>query len=169
MRLSPFDGPCLLCETMPLAWSVPGDAGNDWEMSRYLQVLADFELPRDVLDDTQTLQAVKADLTLLWLARTLKTPLPSDVEVVMGLESVAWCSDVPLPIGQQGVVTFCLSKDFPMLLKFKAQIKQCIFQSFSYVIYADWLPMRGVLLDSFEKTVFRYHRRYIQQIREQQQ
>ncbi|QKJ67744.1 hypothetical protein HQN60_14015 [Deefgea piscis] len=166
MRLSPFDGPCLLREALPLAWSLEDEAGNDWEMCRYLQVLADFELPHDGSDDSQSLQAIKTDLTLLWLAKTLKVTLPNEVEAVMGLESVAWHAQVALPIGQQGVVVFCLSKEFPMLLKLNAQIEQCISQASGYVIYAKWLPMRNMLLDSFEKMIFRYHRRYIQQLRE---
>ena len=161
-----FDGPCLLRDAMPLAWDSSAEPASDWEMSRYLQVLAEFEQPSELLDEKYNTQNAKLDLNLLWLARSLNTQTLGETRVTLGLEYVAWQSPQAQTLEQKGMVLFCLSQQFPLLLKFPAQITQCTPMDDGYCVQASWLPMSEGLLDSFEKTIFRYHRRHIHQLRE---
>ncbi len=166
MSLPQLNGPALFRDAIPLAWEFGIAVPSDWEMDRYLQVLADFEQPNDFVEDTQQKHNAKSDLMLLWLARSLHTQMPAPTSAVIGLECVIWHSSQAIPIAQTGVVALCLSDQFPMLLKFSAQIVTCSQTQDGFEIKAAWLPMSSSLLDSFEKTIFRYHRRHIHQLRE---
>lgn len=166
MSLPLLNGPSLARDAIPLAWESDVCAASDWEMSRYLQVLADFEQPNDFIEDSNHKHNAKSDLMLLWLARSLNTQIPAQTSAMIGLEFVIWRSTQAVSVTQNGVVSFCLSDQFPMLLKFPAQIVTCSALQGEYEIKAAWLPMSSSLQDSFEKTIFRYHRRHIHQLRE---
>lgn len=164
MTLSQLDGPSVERDAIPLAWQLDAPTASDWEMSRYLQVLADFEQSNDCVEDSP--QNAKADLMLLWLARSLNTPMPSSTAAVIGLEFVIWRAVQAFPVAQNGILAFCLSEQFPLLLQFPAQIVTCTPMKNGFEIKAAWSLMSHCVQESFEKTIFRYHRRHIQQLRE---
>jgi hypothetical protein len=166
MSIPKIDGPSLFRDAIPLAWMIDAAPANDWEMSRYLQVLADFEQAHDFVEDTHHQQNAKADLMLLWLARSLNTQLPVQTSAAIGLEFVIWSAPHALPVAEQGVVAFCLSEQFPFLLKLTAQIVSCTATEQGFEVKAAWQTMSASLQDSFEKAIFRYHRRHIHQLRE---
>ncbi|MBM5570526.1 MULTISPECIES: PilZ domain-containing protein [Deefgea] len=166
MTLAKIDGPAFFRDTIPFAWQQGVALANDWEMSRYLHVLADFEQVHDYVDDLPHSQNAKTDLMLLWLARSLNQALPTQTSAVFGLEHVIWQSPHRLPIAQEGVVAFCLSAQFPFLLQFPAKIVSCMASEAGFEVTAAWQTMSPILQDSFEKTIFRYHRRHIHQLRE---
>ena len=166
MALSPLDGPSVFRDSIPFAWRLVAPTANDWEMSRYLQVLADFEQSNDLAEEVQQKQNAKSDLMLLWLARSLNTQMPAVTSAAIGLELVIWHAAQALPVGQNGFVEFCLSEQFPMLLQFSAHIVACTPLESGFEMTAAWMRMSPSLQDSFEQTIFRYHRRHIHQLRE---
>lgn len=166
MTLSQLDGPSVFRDAIPFAWRLDAPTASDWEMSRYLQVLADFEQPNDLVEELQQKQNAKSDLMLLWLARSLNTQMPAVTSAAIGLEFVIWHAAQALPVGQDGIVEFCFSEQFPMLLQIPAHIVACTPIEGQFEIKAAWMSMSHALQDSFEKTIFRYHRRHIHQLRE---
>ena len=95
MLLPLIDGPCLVRDAIPLSWEVAAtEPANDWEMSRYLQVLAEFEQPCDVLDERPS--SAKLDLTLLWLARSLNTHMPQPTSATL-ISSISFIAKVSRP------------------------------------------------------------------------
>ncbi|QZA79155.1 PilZ domain-containing protein [Deefgea tanakiae] len=169
MSIPKIDGPSLFRDAIPLAWLIDTAPANDWEMSRYLQVLADFEQAHDFIEDAHHQQNAKSDLMLLWLARSLNTQLPSQTAAALGLEFVIWTAPHALPVAETGVVAFCLSDQFPFLLKISAKVISCAEIEGGFEIKAAWLAMSASLQDSYEKTIFRYHRRHIHQLRERKE
>lgn len=169
MSIPNIEGPSLYREAIPLAWLPSGDCASSWEMTRYLNVLADFEQSHDFVDELTQQQNAKTDLMLLWLARSLNQSLPVETVAALGLEVLFWMSPTPIAPAEEGVVGFCLSNEFPFLLTFPAKIIACTPSDRGFLLQAEWKPMVANLQDSFEKAIFRYHRRHIHQLKERKQ
>ena len=170
MRLHALVGPSFWRDDMPFRWQTSASLADssDWEMVRYLTVLADFEHKHHALDEAASVQTAKLDLTLLWMARLLPAQMPPAGEVMMGLESVTWISMHAIAEQQTGQVQFCLSQQFPLLLQLPVQVTSCRECGGAYQMTARWTGLSEELLDLLEKTVFRYHRRQISSLRESQ-
>ena len=168
MKLRALEGPYFVRDDLPFLWQIESQTvpSSEWEMARYLTVLADFEHGHAISDAATSLQNAKLDLALLWFARSFQIDALPPCEVAMGLTSVSWFSAQALPVGQSGQIHFCLSQQFPLHLQFPAQIMACEANGAGFQISAQWLELGDVLLDQFEKTVFRYHRRQISSERE---
>lgn len=147
---------------LPVRWRTQ-HTQSALEAHRYLTVLTEFESPNADADVGQS----KLDLALIWLARSLAAPMPSDCVARIGLEAVQWQAEAALCSGQTGVVELCLSSSFPFLLQLPAKILTCVPAALGFDIKAQLLPMDDLLTEAYERMVFRYHRRQIQQFREE--
>ncbi|QLI82936.1 hypothetical protein HZU75_16200 [Chitinibacter fontanus] len=150
------------CAQLPFEW---GDENtdvqpSDWELIRYLMVLADFEQNTDAIELAQA----KQDLLLLWLAKSQNIQLPPTQSVCVGMDRICWQSLQLHQVSDQGVIHLALSTQFPLLLKLPAQIVQAEPQGDIWN-YTAQLDLSTPLADHFEQAVFRYHRRAIQQVK----
>ncbi len=161
-----LSGPTLTAQ-LPMQWcqSLPPAAASDWEMLRYLMVLADFEQPAAPIELAQA----KQDLQLLWLARQQEAALPAAQTVQLGMQAIVWTSQTATPQpGATGYVALALSTHFPRLLHLPATITAVAANpAGGQWVRAEW-QLAGPLQDQFETTVFRYHRRAISNARQGQ-
>ncbi|WP_373975401.1 PilZ domain-containing protein [Chitinibacter sp. SCUT-21] len=130
---------------------------------RYLMVLADFEQGHESIELAQA----KQDLLLLWLAKSQTIDLPNTQLISVGMNQITWQGTQSLSEGEVGVINLCLSLQFPLLLSLKAKIASVDSSGNDTKCFvADLCAMSPQLQDHFEQTVFRYHRRAIQQSRQ---
>lgn len=161
-----ISGVCFLAE-LPLAW-LPASTGSAQEAARYLAVLAEFEQAAPERSREQEELHAKLDLALLWLARAQAGQLPPACPVQIGLEHLAWLADSPQPAASSGALALNLSDALPFLLQLPAQIESCQPEDGRWRITASLAFDDDTLRDWWERTVFRRHRRVIQQERGRQ-
>lgn len=158
-------GPSFTAE-LPFHWqtdiniSVP----SDWELMRYLMVLADFEQSSEVIELAQA----KQDLLLLWLAKSQTICLPAAQTITVGMNQIGWQSSQAGSIGEQGWIQLAFSHQFPMLISLPARIIHVQQLGTHWEYLAELVNLSPLLRDYFEQTVFRYHRRAIQHARHKQ-
>lgn len=150
--------------TLPLCWET-GKISATLENSRYLAVLAEFEQRGDDLAKEQAELHAKLDLALLWLARSLAGEMPAACQAWIGNEQVCWQSSVPMEVGSKGILAFNLSDALPFLLRLPARVQSCVQAGSLWHICANLEFDDEALRDWWERTVFRRHRRAIQQER----
>lgn len=150
--------------SLPLGWR---DDYNQsaFEAARYLSVLASFEHTVREREDVQEELHAKLDLALLWLARSLAGPNPAACPASIGLETMRWSDGQALEPGKQGAVVLNLSTDLPFLLQLPAYVRSCQAVDGRWQIDVDLQITDEALRDGWERTVFRRHRRMIQQER----
>lgn len=149
---------------LPLAW-LPETAAIAFEATRYLAVLAEFEYVGEERSLEHSQLHAKLDLALLWLARSLAQEMPASCEAWVGLESLYWEAVSPLAVGSSGALALNLSTALPFLLQLPATIMSCEQDGEIWRISARLMIEDDGLRDGWERTVFRYHRRAIQQER----
>lgn len=150
--------------SLPLGWRDDYNQSG-FETARYLSVLADFEHTVRERADAQDELHAKLDLALLWLARSLAKPNPAACPAWIGLETLRWHDGRALEPGQQGAVVLNLSADLPFLLQLPARVRSCRAVDGRWQIDVDLQITDDALRDGWERTVFRRHRRMIQQER----
>lgn len=163
MVISGNNGVCFQA-TLPLAW-LPVAACAPFEVSCYLAVLAEFEHSAEDRSPEQSQLHAKLDLALLWLARSLSGEMPVPCAAWVGLESLSWDADLPLAVGSSGTLALNLSNALPFLLQLPATISACEQNGALWRVHAQLMIEDDSLRDAWERTVFRYHRRAIQQER----
>jgi hypothetical protein len=146
--------------TLPFGWqtSEPASCASEWEILRYLPVLADFEQNQAATD----LMQAKQDLALMWLARQQGLALPASTALELGMDEIAWQASSGIEVGQFGYISLVLAPTFPLLLTFAAQITR----QNDGVAVAQLKSRSPALCDAWEQTIFRYHRRAIQQAKQ---
>ncbi|WP_410498223.1 hypothetical protein [Chitinibacter sp. S2-10] len=161
--MPPIEGPVFQAQ-LPFRWQSAHQpiASNDAEVLRYLIVLADFEQNHLSLELAQA----KQDLLLIWMAKQRDIALPQTTALTVGMNKLAWLNQSPLNVGETGVVEFSFSIDFPLLLSFKARIIESKLTGQYYQCVAEILSLSPAVQDQFEQTVFRHHRRAVQQARQ---
>lgn len=150
--------------TLPLAW-LPVSACVPFEAARYLAVLAEFEHSAEDRSPEQSQLHAKLDLALLWLARSLAGEMPAPCAAWVGLEWLSWDAQMPLAVGSTGALALNLSSALPFLLQLPATISACEQNGALWRVQAQLMIEDEGLRDGWERTVFRYHRRAIQQER----
>jgi hypothetical protein len=158
-------GPSFTAE-LPFEWQtgINTTAPSDWELVRYLMVLADFEQGGEVLELAQA----KQDLLLLWLAKSQTICLPDAQVITVGMDQIHWHSSHVLSIGEQGWIKLAFSSQFPLLISVPARISDVQQDGSRWRCLAELTNLSPLLLDHFEQTVFRYHRRAIQHAKHKQ-
>ncbi|QLG87543.1 PilZ domain-containing protein [Chitinibacter bivalviorum] len=146
--------------TLPFAWQagVFKSSATEWEIVRYLMVLADFEQTPVSIELAQA----KQDLLLLWLAKNQSISLPNAQQVQMGLSQVSWLNHEPIEVGSTGAIQFAFSALFPFLLKLKVIVIACTPVQAGHRVIVQFCDLSPVVQDQIEQTIFRYHRRAIQ-------
>lgn len=146
---------------LPLAW-LRQLTQTPLEASRYLAVLAEFEQQAEKQQDVDESLHAKLDLALLWLARSQHVNPASPRQVQIGLSHIAWQMPVAMPVGETGVLAVCFSDVFPLQLQLPARITACRAEAGEFFIQAELIWRNEDLQGWYERTVFRYHRRQIQ-------
>lgn len=150
--------------TLPLRWQEEYRAAT-LESARYLAVLAEFEQNNDDRPKEQTELHAKLDLALLWLSRTLVGDLPPASRALIGLEQICWWSESSLPAGSHGAVGLNFSESLPFMLPLPVEVESCVQDGAQWRICARIMLEDENLREWWERTVFRRHRREIQQER----
>lgn len=158
-----LSGVCFFVK-LPLTW-LPASTCSAQEAARYLAVLAEFEQAAPGRTREQEELHAKLDLALLWLARAQAGPMPTMSQAQIGLECLNWLAESPLPAGSMGAIALNLSDSLPFLLQLPARIESCETEGRRWRIVATLFLADDSLRDGWEKTVFRRHRREIQQQR----
>lgn len=148
--------------TLPLRWQVEYSA-TVLENARYLTVLAEFEQRENDRSKEQTDLHAKLDLVLLWLARAQLGEMPPTSAVLLGQEQLSWLSATPLDVANGGTVVLNLSDALPFLLQLSAEVLSCTAEGEQWRINVQLQLGDENLRDAWERTVFRRHRRAIQQ------
>lgn len=160
--INPISGPTFSA-SLPFCWQAQDggvhDCGSDeWEVIRYLLVLADFEQNSESIELAQARQ----DLLLLWLARSQTMQLPATQALTVGLSRLAWHARTAPRLGEQGLIRLAFSTRFPLVLGIEAKICAIQPDEQGVLCIAELIFNSPQLQDQFEQTVFRYHRRAIQ-------
>ena len=141
---------------------------SSWEAGRYLTVLAELESFSEERKLEYAELNAKLDLTLIWLARFLKAESHPTVAATLRLEEIVWQNTAAQRIGARGAVAINLSEALPFVVQLPARITACEAHEVGWQISAALEIEDEVLRDQWERTVFRRHRRAIQQQREAQ-
>lgn len=159
---------------IPLAWvETPMDAIDGALLLRVLDQMeaAPSHYEDDGGEESLRWQAMEAriDLCLQLLGQLLAKDAPRTQPTVVCLSGVGarWRASMPLNIGQSGNLLLYLSRRIPQPLVLPATVVHCAADGAGWQVHVHFSMLDEEFQDWLDKTVFRYHRRYISQLKRQ--
>jgi len=157
---------------LPVAWAeAPQEATDGVLLLRVLDLLeaSSQHYDEDGSEDALRWQAMEAriDLCLQLLGQLLARDAPRTPPTAILLSGVgaSWRARSPLPVGQSGTLLLYLSRRILQPLVLPATVMTCVSDGEVWGVSVRFAILDEEFQDWLDKTVFRYHRRHISQLK----